>query len=468
MKIQNKNFLYNAIYQLFIYLIPLITVPYISRVLGVNNIGIYSYTYSIVYYFMLFSMIGINNYGAREIAKCNNKEETSVKFKSIYLLQLTLNIICIILYLLFVLIYNYEYKLILIIQIIFLISVAFDINWFFFGKEKFRITITRNIIIKILSLILIFILVKNNNDLWIYTLIMSITTLISQLYLWIYLRQEISNVKVGLNDIIRHLKPCLVLFIPVISYSIYRVMDKTMIGLMAGTIELGNYESAEKIINIPISFVTALGTVMLPHMAKHNIETIKKTIYESFELTFFMITPMIIGLILISSDFSIIFFGNEFIKTGMIIKILSITILFSGISNVIRTNYLIPLKKDNIYVISTIIGALVNLMCNIIFIRMYGAYGACIGTILAEFLLMLYQVLKTRNDISFKKTFSLLIKYLIKSLIMGAIIICIGLFISNILMKVIIQIICALLIYIVLNINYIKNDFFGKGNNNAK
>ena len=467
MKTQNKNFLYNAIYQIFIFIIPFVTTPYVSRVLGVNNVGIYSYTYSIVYYFMLFSMLGINNYGSREIAKCSSKEECSLKFKSIYFLQLFLNILSIILYVIFLIFFNFEYKSIMVIQIIFLLSVAFDINWFFFGKEKFKITITRNIIIKLFSLVLVFLFVKTKNDLWKYTIIMSTSTLFSQVYLWPFLLKEIKYVKVRINDVFLHLKPCLILFIPVISYSIYRVMDKTMIGSISNTIELGNYESAEKIINIPISFITALGTVMLPHMSKKNETDIRNSILSTFELTFFIILPMIIGLLVISTDFSNLFFGNEFTETSIIIKILLSTVLFSSISNVIRTNYLIPLKKDNIYIISTIIAAIVNLVLNIIFIPKFGAYGACLGTICAEFILMFYQVLKSKKFICYDKVLLVLMRYIVKSLIMGICIFVLGIFVTNIFVKLIIQFIVGVTIYCLLNINYIKFDFLGKKKYNS-
>lgn len=462
MKEQNKNFLYNSVYQIFIFIIPMITTPYISRTLSVDNVGIYAYTYSIVYYFMLFSMLGINNYGAREIAKCVSKEELGFKFKSIYFLQLFLNIIAIFAYIIYVLLFNHGYKVIMIIQLIFLISVAFDINWFFFGREKFKITVTRNIIIKLASLIFIFTFVKNDGDLWKYTLIMSVTTLISQIYLWPFLLKEIKWVKISIKDVVSHLKSCLILFIPVVSYSIYRVMDKTMIGSISNTIELGNYESAEKIINIPISFVTALGTVMLPHMSKKSKDDIKNSILSTFELTFFITIPTIVGLFIISKDFSNLFFGSEFVKTSSIIRILLSTVLFSSISNVIRTNYLIPLRKDNIYIYSTIIAAIVNLILNLIFIGKFGAYGACIGTVCAEFVLMIYQVAKSRDFINYKDVLKLLMKYTMKSLLMGATILIVGILIQNSFIRVLMQIVIALAIYFVLNINYIKHDFLGK------
>lgn len=464
MKSTNKNFLYNLVYQIFIFIIPLFTIPYVSRVLGANNIGIYAYTYSIINYFMLAAMLGINNYGSREIAKAGeNIKLRSQKFFSIYFLQLISTVIMCILFILFYFIIGYDHKKILLIQFIYLISCAFDINWYFFGVEKFKITISRNIFIKIISLILIIIFVKSNNDLWIYTLILSLSTLISQLYLWIFIKKEVRYEKISIKEIFSHFKKCLILFIPVIAYSIYRIMDKTMIGYFSNTFQLGNYENAEKIITIPISFITALGTVMLPHMAKSDDYNFSKKIKDSFRLCFFMLFPISICLIVIADDFSTVFFGNEFIYSANLIKILTITVLFSGVTNIIRTNYLIPKSKDKIYVISTIYGALVNLVLNLIFIKRYGAYGACIGTITAEIIVMLYQIWKTRRNIEYYNNLKCIIPFLVKSLIMGIIIYLVNYFnISNILIKVSIQVLLGVIIYFSLNKNYIINDFFGK------
>lgn len=462
MKSQNKNFLYNIVYQIFSFIVPLIITPYISRVLGADNIGIYSYTYSIVYYFMLVAMLGINNYGAREIAKCKDKAELSEKFMRIYGLQFILGIFSIIFYLILICFLDYQHKAIMIINLIFLLSAVFDINWFFFGMEKFKVTISRNIIIKILSFILIFFLVKKQSDLWIYTLIMSSSTLISQLYLWIFLKKEINFARVSLKSIFSNLKPCLILFIPVISYSIYRVMDKTMIGALTNTIELGNYESAEKIINIPIAFVTALGTVMMPYMSKKSKKEIVSSIYDTFELSFFITLPMVVGLIITSNDIAYILFGSDFLKAGNIIAILSITILFSSISNVIRTNYLIPLKHDNVYVKSTIFGAVINLFFNCIFIKRFGSYGACIGTILAEFSLMLYQILYTRKDVNYQKALKIFFKYLFGAILIGILCIFVRMFIGNIYIRVINQVILSLIVYCSIYHNFIIYNFLGK------
>ena len=237
-----KNFIFNIIYQFLILIIPLITIPYVSRVLGADGIGQYSYTYSIVYYFMMFAMLGISNYGNRIISKTRDDKATMSKtFKEIYLIQFILSLVMIVIYYLYVSLFNIKYQQIAIIQIIYIFSCMFDINWLFFGLEKFKLTITRNILIKILSLITIFIFVKTKSDVWKYTLILSLSTLISQIALWPFLKRNILNLNISVSDAFKHFKPCLKLFLPVIAITIYKVMDKTMIGIFSNISEVGYY-----------------------------------------------------------------------------------------------------------------------------------------------------------------------------------------------------------------------------------
>lgn len=465
MNSENKNFLYNIIYQILIYLFPLVTTPYISRILGVDNIGIYSYTYSIVYMFMLVAMLGINNYGNRAISReRDNNQKMSETFFSIYFLQLMVCFITIVLYLIFIIFIVDRYKCIFFIQFINLVSVCFDVNWFYFGIEEFKLTIMRNLLIKIVSTFLIFLLVKNESDLNIYTLIMSCSVLFSQLYLFLKLKKYIRYVNVSLNSILKNFKSCLLLFIPVLAYGIYRVMDKTMIGLMSTVVELGYYENAEKIINIPIAIITALGTVMLPRMSyilKNNRNGYKKQIYESMKLGLMLSTIMALGLILISDDIAIVLFGKEFLTSGLIIKLLSFTIIVSSWANIIRTQYLIPIGDDKIYIFSTIGGAITNLITNLIFIQYYGAKGACVGTILAESYVMVYQTIKTKNKLEIKKYSKLLLKYMLINSIIVIIAYNITLFIGNIYFRLISKIIITIILFFVIYHRYIIYEFFG-------
>lgn len=472
MKKENKNFLYNVIYQIFSLLMPLITAPYIARVLGVDNIGIYSYTYSIVSYFMLAALLGVNNYGSREIAKVaqsGDKEKLSRLFCEVYYMQLILGASMLVLYFIALPFFGGQYKTIFVLQGIFIVSAIFDINWFYFGLENFKLTVSRNIIIKTLSLILIFIFVKNEADLAKYVLILSLSTLVSQLYLWLYIRKYASFVKRSLNDVFSHFKQCLILFVPVVAYSIYRIMDKTMLGAISGTIPLGYYQNAESIINIPVALVAALGTVMLPSMSK-KMETreFNKKLFGSFELIFLFVLPVVVSLINVGPDLAVVFYGGDFAESGYIIRVLAITILFAGVANVVRTNYLIPRRKDKVYVTSTILGAVINLILNFIFIPQFGVYGACIGTIAAELSVMLYQMLRTRDFIKYSKVLVLFLKYLLKSVPIFVAQLIIGFMINGTLLRLFCNVVITIVLFAVINHKYILYDFFGKKNNRIR
>ena len=455
-----RNVTYNIIYQILILIIPLITAPYLSRVVGAKGVGIYSYTYSIVYYFMLLCLLGVNNYGNRLIAKVrDDKEKLSKTFFSVYLFQLFMGIIMLIVYIIYLLCVNNEYKTIALIQSLYILSAIVDINWFFFGLEEFKATITRNTLLKIGNVILIFIFVKNNSDLWKYVLIMSGMTLLSQIALWGFLKNKICFVKITLKDITKHIKPNLILFIPVIATSLYKLMDKIMLGGMSSVVEVGYYENAEKIINIPTAIITALGTVMLPRisniMSKGKKDKVNSYVCKSFSFVIFMSMAMSLGLIAIGYNFAPMYFGDEFQKTGILIMLLAITLPFVAFANVIRTEYLIPAEKDRIYIESVILGAIINLIFNIIFIPRLQSFGACIGTVLAEITVMVYQSVKIRKELEIKQYVLNSIPFLIKAVIMFACVFVLNFININPLLRLMIQIIIGVIIYGIMNLKYI-------------
>lgn len=466
MKQQNKNFIFNVGYQLLTYVFPLVTIPYTSRILGVDNVGIYSYTYSIAYLFVLGAMLGISNYGNREIARVRDDEyAVSKTFISIYSLQLVLGIIASVIYLIYAWVFCKEYILITRLQIIFVVSSCIDVSWFYFGLEKFKMTITRNLIIKIVSLGMIFLVVRNKNDLWKYTIIMASATFISQLYLFVKLHGYIRIIKVSVKDVTSHFQSVLILFIPVLAFSIYRVMDKTMIGYFSNVTELGYYENAERLINIPVSVINALGTVMLPYMAhlfytEKGQKSVNKAICESMDVALILSTTMATGLILIANDAAIVFFGQEFKKSGTIIIILSVTIIASAWANVVRTQYLIPKRKDSIYVKSTIFGAVANFICNSIFIKLYGAYGACIGTVIAEYFIMLYQSVAVGNELPQRFFVKRLLRSLLSATAIMGLTYVLTVPISNLTIRLVMKIVIAMILFTLFNRSFIRK-FWG-------
>lgn len=457
-----KNFIYNVMYQILILIIPLITAPYLSRVVGSEGIGIFSYTYSIVYYFMLLTLLGVNNYGNREIAKVrDSKKELSKTFWSIYSFQILMGTLMLIIYIAYLLLFNIDYKLLSFIEIIYILSAILDINWFFYGMEEFKKTITRNTILKIGTLFLIFIFVKKSTDLWKYTLIMASMTLLSQLILWFFMKGKIDFVKIKIKDIKKHIKPNIILFIPVIAVSIYKIMDKVMLGSLTNINEVGFYENAEKIINIPITIIATLGTVMLPRItnmiSNGQKKEVDKYINKSIEFVMFLSLAMCIGLICVGYDFAPVFFGKEFQKTGILIVLLSITLPFISFANVIRTQYLIPFGKDKVYMKSVIYGAISNFIMNLIFIPKYESIGACIGTITAEIFVMLYQFYYMRKEYKFKNVFKTIIPFILTSIIMLEIIYPLNYLITNKIIKLLVQVLLGTFIYFVFNFKYINS-----------
>lgn len=455
------NFFYSIVYNFLTISIPLITAPYLSRVIYVKGIGEYSYTYSIAQYFVLFAMLGINNYGSRTIAKNrDSREKLSIIFCEIYCMQLIVASIVFFTYLFLIFNVSSNYKTLFFMQIFYVFSACLDINWFFAGIEQFKITVIRSSVIKIISTILIFLLIKEYDDLWKYSLITSLSTLISQIVLFVFIKKYVILKKIYLRNVLKHIFPNVKLFVPIIAVSIYNIMDKIMLGAMCDTLEVGFYENAEKIIQVPIVIISALSTVMLPRMsnlfANNKESKIKEYIRISIINVMFFIIPIILGLIAIAKDFSILFFGSEFAKTGYLIMLLSSVLFFKAWANVIRTQYLIPKEYDKIYILSVCLGAIVNLIINMLLIPQYGSVGACIGTIAAEIIVMLYQTYYVRKELDIKVYIDSTKSVFVKSLLMFCIMLGINFIKCSLIVKVVIQIMSGIIIYCFLNINYIE------------
>ncbi|MFQ6792053.1 MAG: flippase [Thomasclavelia sp.] len=407
-----KNFLYNSLYQIMVMFIPLITTPYISRTLGASGVGTYSYAYSVANYYVLFIMLGLNNYGNRTIAKIrDDKNELRKTFWSIYSMQLMLGIIINIIYFIYCFNISADMKVSLAVGL-YVISGCFDINWLFFGLEKFKLTVVRNTAIKILTTASIFIFVKDQNDVLIYCLIMTLGMLISQFALWPFILKNIKFYKPDIKEITVHIKPNLFLFLTVIAVSLFKVMDKVMLGMMSGSSQVGYYESAEKIIQVPTALITSLGTVMLPrmtNMVNKNENQNKRMIYLSIQFAMFISTSLCFGIMGVSKEFVPLFYGNGFEVCIYLYIILLPSCVFLAFANVIRTQYLLPHQMDKPYVISAFLGAGVNIIINMLLIPYYGCIGAAIGTFFAEMSVFIFQCFSVKKYLPIKK-------YLLKSM----------------------------------------------------
>ena len=461
MKSLQKNFLYNVLYQILLVILPLITAPYISRTLGATAVGVYSYTYSVAYYFLLIAMLGIGNHGNRSIAAVrDDRKKLNKTFSSIYSLQVITFSIAILAYAIYLVLFVKDNRLIVLLQLIYVTSGLFDIGWLFFGLEQFKLTVARNTLIKISTVVLMFVFVHKPSDLWKYTLIMSAGTLFSQAYLWLYVKKYVSFEKCSVKEITSNIKPVLILFIPVLAYSIYKVMDKIMLGNMSSYDQVGFYNNAEKIINIPMGIITALGTVMLPRMSNIVANGDKKRVDDYIRISAKLVTllssAIAFGLMGVSSVLAPVFFGDEFIACGEIIRLLSVTVFFIAWANVIRTQYLIPNKRDSIYLTSTMVGAILNLIINWMLIPKYQANGAAFGTIVAEFSVMLVQMVAVKNELSMRKYIMSYSPILIIGLIMAVLVDGIGIKLGVSVSTLAIQILAGGFFFCIVTIAYLR------------
>lgn len=420
-----KNYIYNIIYQIFTLLIPLITTPYVAKILSVDGIGLYSFTYSIAYFFAIISELGTVAYARREIAFCQDDiKQRSKIFWEILIFRIFTVTISMLGYLIYII--NSNQVIIGMVQSLYILAVIFDVTWFFQGMEDFKTVVIRNSIIKIIVMLSIFIFVKSQNDLLIYIIILALVPLIGNLVTIPILKKYICKVKIKELHPFYHFKPTMALFIPNIAAQVYLLLDKTMLGFMTvDNIENGYYEQAQKIIKMSWTFLTTFSTVLAPRIAYHygkkNIIKMKEYLKKSFKFVWFLSSALAFGIIGISSNLIPWFLGNNYNKVITLLNIFAIILFPIGINSVTGTQYLITLKKHKIYTFSIIIGAILNLIMNYILIPKYYSVGAAIASVTAEFIIAIIQVIyvvKKLDDIKLKNIFSCSYRYLLSGFLM--------------------------------------------------
>lgn len=448
-----KNLGFQTAYQILITCLPLITSPYLSRVLGASQLGVYSYTASVMSYFALFAMLGTTNHGTRSIASCGgDKKKRSDVFWNIYCMQACIAAICTLSYIFYVFLIVNENKLIASIQIVHVFSCVLNINWLFFGVENFKITVLRNGIIKIVSVVLILLLVKKPDDLWLYALILVGGELISQLVMWLYVPSVVDKSSVTISKVISNIKPSLLLFIPLLAMSIYHIMDKTMLGALSTYTQGGYYYNADKVVNVTVGVISGISTVMLPRMTALISEGKKKESDDLFRLslegTALAGIAMAYGIAAISNEFEPIFFGPGYEECILLTIVLAPVLIIKAFSFTARYQYLIPHHRENAYTVSVIIGAAVNLTANMLFIPRLGAMGAVIGTLLAEFAACTWQFIVVIKLISLRKTMLRCLIYFIFGMLMFSAVRLTAQININVYIKILFEIFTGMVVYL--------------------
>ncbi|MEQ2878454.1 flippase [Enterococcus asini] len=384
-----KNYLYNLTYQIFLILVPLLTVPYISRTLGADAVGVNAYTNSIMSYFILLANLGLSLYGNRTIAYSRDSiEERSTRFWEIVILKLLMGVISFGCFFIFTIFYG-QYTDLLWLQSIQLVATAIDISWFFVGVEDFKRTITRNVIVKVLSLLLIFTFVRTPNDLSRYIVIVCFSGLLGNLTLWSYIKRYVRKVDFASLRFINHFKPVVALFLPQIATSVFVSVNRLFLGSLSTMSQTGYFDNSDKVIRIFLSFVTAIGTVVFPRIAnyykKNDGEKVTFFMSQAFDGVNLISIPIVCGTISIAKPFSNIFFGSNFEGIDIVLSVLAIELIFMGWSSIIGQQYLVAVDKTRGLTISMVIGVLIIIIVDLFLIPLYGALGAAVGSVLGEF-----------------------------------------------------------------------------------
>lgn len=449
------NYIYSMLYRMLDVLAPLVTTPYLSRVLGPHGIGAYSYTNSVASFFILFASAGINIYGQREIAYVQfDRERYTAIFKEICLLKFALTfatgaIYCAMTF------WDPTYCTLYRILLINVVANAFEISWFFQGMEDFRITAIRNMIIRMLGVILIFLFVKTEDDLFLYALLCSLPILVGNLSLWIRLRSYLGSGQLQWKHLVAHLRPMFALFIPQIAIEVYTVLDKTMLGALIPLVdEVAYYEQAQKIIKMGTRFLTALGAIMMSRSAsayaEKGVDGVRENLKTSFRFAFFLGMPIMFGLAAAAPQLVPWFFGPGYDKVVPLMVRGAPIIMMIGISNIIGYQILVPMKHQKIYTFSVVGGALINLTLNLVLIPSFSSVGATVASVVAESSVTVIQIIMLRKILPVTPYFSMGIKPFISSAVMCTMVYGAGKLLTDGMFGTFVQILLGATVYLVM------------------
>ncbi|WP_295731799.1 flippase [uncultured Limosilactobacillus sp.] len=449
-----KNYLYNAGYQILLMLAPLLTTPYVARVLGPHESGINSYTNAWVTVFYLIGQMGITLYGNREVAyNRDNKYERSRTFWGVESLQLITIALSLIAYLTAVFLFSTTFQKFYLLQTFWIIAAGVDVSWYFMGMEDFKKTVTRNTIVKLVSIALIFVLVRTEADLWKYILLLGLAQVGGNVTLWPYLKNSIQWVNPKEWHPFSHFYPSLLLFIPTITTQIYLFVNRVMLGKIGQPSALGQFDYADKIVKLVLAVVTATGTVMLPHVANKfangDVKGVRESLYNSFDFVTSLAVPMMFGIMAVSAKFAPWFLGSKYSQTGQIIFLEAPVIVLIAWSNVTGTQYLMPVNRVNEFTISVSVGAAVNVIANFILIFPYSSNGAAIATVISEFSVTAMQLWLIRTTIKRRKLFNNIWKYFVSGLIMYFVVLRLSQIMHMNLVNLCVQVIIGALVYFI-------------------
>ena len=401
-----KNYIYNLAYQMLAVIIPLMIQPYIARVLGAGEVGAFSYTTAITGYFALVGNLGIATYGQLRVAACrNDREKVSQIFWELAILRFLMMAASTLLFILFIcFLARPENKTLYAVLTVQIMASAIDIAWLLQGFEEFRKIVLRNTIIKVVSVILIFMFVKKQSDLYIYALIMNGSTLIGNASIWYFTPSFVDRVPLKRLNLQRHLRSCIIYFIPTIATTFYLSLDKQMIKWFTDTtVENGYYEFAQRIEQMAVTVVTSLSIVTMPRMANlfnlNAIDRMRNRLEQTIRFILLLSVPMCLGMMSVTDYLVPLYLGSGFERSATLLKIFSLLSVVVGLNNAVGKQVLMPVGRQKEYNMSVILGAFVNFGLNLLLIPHFYSVGAVIASVASETSILLAFIYYSRDYI---------------------------------------------------------------------
>lgn len=385
-----SNYIMNSLLSVFNLLVPLVTTPYIARKLGSQNLGIYSYCMSFRTFFAMIGMLGIPLYAKREIASSRgDSEKLNRTFSELLTLQAGFLLASLLLYTAFVIATNTPYRGIFLILEIEMLSNVFEVSWLYLGMEDFSAILWRGVTFKSVFVILIFLLVRDEGDLPVYTFSIALSNCFCNVWLFISARKYVKYHFPSFRKALRHLRLTIILLLPDMVTKIYAIIDKAMLGALSGNMsEVGFYEQSQKIVGVVLALATSLGAVLMPRLSllysEGKREEFHGYIDKGCSMICFISMPLAVGCFCVGSNLVPWFFGPGFEKVVGLLMVFSPMLVFMGLNDLIGVQAFVATRKERRLLIINVITTAINLSLNTLLIPRYLAVGAAYATVISE------------------------------------------------------------------------------------
>jgi len=460
-----KNYFYNLLLTVTNLLFPLLSFPYVSRILGPEGIGKVQFVFSFAQYFALIASIGIPVYGMKEIAKYKNDNEGRSKVFSELMVIYLLSTACLFLiYLSVILIFPYfsvDKEMYLGASLLVLLGFSY-IDWVYTGLEEFKSIALRSVLFKIIGLLLLYFFVKNKGDFQNYLFIMIFSFLGNNILSFFFLKGKVSIILSKLQ-LKRHLVPLFYILGTSVAASMYTDMDTVLLGFLSDSRTVGLYTAAVKLSKITLPFVTSMGVILVPkismYFAEKKMEEVQHTLNQAFRFLVFFAVPITFGLALLAPEFISLFSGDEFLPATDSMRLLSLLPSIIGLGHFFLYLVLIPAGKNREMFFCVLGGLTVSLLLNIILIPLFKAEGASFANIVSEIIVTLLYIYFIKKYFKFSYDWSLFFKALVSCLIFVPVTWFSRSLSYDLIYTIMLSIIGCSLTYILLQLLVFKNNF---------